>query len=131
MTKEEHPIQIVEHEEVRYLVNHSDQGIRSLVYKTGCSFFEDDEVIHSSTPHFRITDLPALSHFKLEDIDRFEGGMVWFQLVELIFEDGTRLSDTPITTSGRQTSLIGPNLPLAVNKISDGKEGGVLKLPTE
>ena len=129
MTKSKPPVKIIEQNDVRYLVNYTDKAIRRFVYKTGSFESYGDDMLCSSTPHFEVLEIPANCHFRLEDVDRFEGGRVWFQLVELEFDNGEVLEPQPLNESGLWggSKLPGDKVVLEVKKISDGSPGGMVK----
>lgn len=68
----------------RYLVNGSDVDIRRLQYSTAA--FGENYI--SSVPTYEIESIPAHSGVKIEDVDRYEDGVLIWQLNEVVWEDG-------------------------------------------
>jgi|GEM_PF-1856265 hypothetical protein len=129
MTRRKPPVKIIDQHDVRYLVNYTEKAIRRLVYKTGSFQSYGNDMLCSSTPHFQILDIPPSCHFKLEDVDLFEDGVIWFHLVSLEFANGETLGGEALQQSGLWggSKLPGEKVVLKVQKVSDGKEGGLVK----
>lgn len=54
-----------------------------MIYETGSIISYDDEVVKSKTPKVRVLNLPAKSYAKIENIDIFEDGWIYFSILEI------------------------------------------------
>jgi hypothetical protein len=104
-----YPLVIVERTGHRYLVNISGRAVRRLVFCTGCRFIDwDGTVIDSPAPRYELRDLPASCHVRFEAIELDEGGTLWWQADEVLWEDGSCDRDVPLR---EQEHASEPNLP--------------------
>ena len=73
-------IHVIKKESSIYIANPQKLKINKLVYATNsCTLYEDEndklKRVISSTPIYKIENIPAESYFKIEDIDPFEDGL--------------------------------------------------------
>jgi hypothetical protein len=89
------PVVVVAHRGRRYLVNQTHFGIRHLIYDTWCDYndYHAGETLRTDVYRYRLENIPADSHVLIEEIDRYEEGVVMFALRELVWEEGTVARD--------------------------------------
>jgi hypothetical protein len=83
-------LSIVRKGQSRYLVNGGDTPIGRLRYSTAA--FGENYV--SSVPTYEIESIPARSGVEIEEVDRYEDGLIMWQIGEVDWEDGTEYRGT-------------------------------------
>lgn len=83
-------IELVERRDARYVVNTTPVAIDRLRYLT-VTFGPN---YASAVPTFEITDIPSLGAVQIEEVDRYEDGMIVWQISEIDWSDGTTYRGT-------------------------------------
>ncbi|MCS3635892.1 hypothetical protein GGP57_003237 [Salinibacter ruber] len=94
-------LRIVRKGQSRYLVNESHSPIGRLRYSTAA--FGKNYV--SSVPTYEIESIPARSGVKIEEVDRYEDGLIMWQIGEVDWEDGTEYRGTMKLTEKKGTAV--------------------------
>lgn len=92
---------IVRKGSVRYIVNATEVGIDRLQYSTAA--LGEDYV--SSVPTFEISSVPGRAGVKIEDVDRYEDGLLVWQINEVQWADGSAYEGTKKLTEKKNAPV--------------------------
>ncbi len=96
-----------------FLINTSEVAIKYLVYCTfSTQYVDDDNIICSSKPFFRIEDIPARSYLELEKIDPYEDGAIHYIIEKIAWANG----------------LIDENIKIHASQLYELKRSGTIDL---
>lgn len=89
MKSDSEKVKLFKNEAHVFLVNTSEVAIDCLVYSTfSTQINDDDAILHSSQPFYRIEDIPARSYLTLENIESSEDGSIHYIIEKITWTNG-------------------------------------------